>query len=191
MDQKSIVPKLPDFIDVERHGDVLSLSWTKGGSPDPQSVIVTATLIAVSFLLSFGGFLASIPIGWKWMFVACLSFSGLVAFFMVVAALRWFSVESIELRPDSLTHVFRGPLAPKPREFRRSEIVDIRVSRNSDSDDPILRLIHRGLFMNRQKFIGLDLQPEHLQMLETYLRDWFSGPGERANNDPSAIDLRA
>jgi hypothetical protein len=60
--------------------------------------------------------LASIRFGWKWILVGCLSSGGL-AFLMIVAALQLFSVESIELRPESLTHMFRGPLAPKPNEF--------------------------------------------------------------------------
>jgi hypothetical protein len=121
--------------------------------------------------------------------IVCWAFSGLVGLVMIVVAVRWFWVESIELRSDTLIEAFRGPLAPKPREFRRSEIVDIRLSRNSDGDDPMIQFTHTCTFMTSQRLLGHFLEPEHLQLLEIYLRDWLSRPGDDAKKVPRFLDL--
>jgi hypothetical protein len=54
----------------------------------------------------------------------------------------------------------------------------------------MLRFTHKGTLMNRQRLLGHFLEPEHLQLLEIYLRDWLSRPGDDAKKVPRFLDLR-
>lgn len=124
MGQKHNVTKLPDSIVVEQHGEVVRLSWNHRG-PNPCAMIFKAVLVALMLLLSFGFLIAKSCSAGPWVLLVMGLFCGLVGFVLILTALRWFWDESIELRPETLTQIFRGPLAPRPKELRRSAIVDI------------------------------------------------------------------
>jgi hypothetical protein len=184
MDQKPSATRLRGGVHSERSGDVVRLSWNHRGL-NPGTTVFQAVLVTL-LLLGFG-----LPMvnsrGEMWIFLTFALFSGLVGFTLARIALRWFWDESIELGPDSLTQVFRGPLAPHPKKFRRSEIIDIRLIRDSDHE-PLIRLAYRGSLIRRQALIGPFLGPEHLEVLESDLRDWLCPSVEQGTKYPLITD---
>jgi hypothetical protein len=139
-------------------------------------------LVALLVLLSFGWLADKNRFAGPWILLSIWIFGALVGYFAALTALRWFWDESIELRPETLARVYCGPLAPRSKEFRRSEIVNISLIRNSEND-PQIRLTHRGRFFHRHQLIGGFLSPEQLQVLEVHLRDWLSRPDNQAKKD--------
>jgi hypothetical protein len=181
MHQDLTVAKLPDLIDVERKGEVVRLSWNHRG-PNPRTMIFEGMLVTVLLLLSFGWLVDKNRFAGPWILLSLWIFGALVGCFAALTALRWFWDESIELRSETVTQVFSGPLAPRSKEFRRSEIVNISLIRNSEND-PQIRLTHRGWFFHRHQLIGVFLSLEQLQVLEVHLRDWLSRPDNQAKKD--------
>ena len=60
---------------------------------------------------------------------------------------------------------------------------------HTSDDEPLLRLTHRGRLIHHRELIGHYLRPEHLQVLETYLRDWLSRPDDQAKKHCRFDDL--